>query len=65
MRFVAIKNLRDGVTLIGRESCDVYKSLDSILTRPCDYSSAVGVSREDHRTTGAFECTIQRGNIVT
>jgi uncharacterized C2H2 Zn-finger protein len=41
MGFVAIKHLRDGLTFIGCERCDINERLDLVFTRRSNYSPSV------------------------
>src|SRR5262245_14663980 len=64
MGLVAVKHLRDGLTFIGRESCDINKRFDSLLAYHSNHSPSVSVADQDNRASRSFECTSQCGSVV-
>ena len=63
-RLVPIKNVCDCLTLIRCKRRDIDQRLDPIFVHRGDHSARVGMSHQDYRAAGAFQCSSQSNRVV-
>jgi hypothetical protein len=64
MGFVTIKHLRDGLTFIGCERCDVNERFDALLSYRSNHSASVSMADKDDGAGCSFEPASQRVSVV-
>jgi hypothetical protein len=64
MRLVAIEDLGNGLSLIGRQRRNVDQRFDAFFVRGSDHRSRLGVSCKDDGTLGAVDGAAQRSGII-
>src|SRR6478609_8814251 len=65
MRFVAVEDLGDSLTLLGGKRRHIDQCFYALLIHCCNHCTGVGVSRYNHGTFCPGDRPVQRGDIVT
>jgi hypothetical protein len=64
MRFVTIKNVRNGLTLVWRKRGDIDKRFYALFVNSCNHCTRIGVSGYNDRTSRPGNRPVQGNDIV-
>ena len=64
MRLGAIKDIRNRLTLSGRQRRDVHQRLYPVILWAGDHGARIGVSRQQHRPTGSLNHALESGYVL-
>ena len=65
MRFIAVEDLGDDLTFVGRKRRDVDERFYALLIGSCNHCPGIGVSRYNYRTFCPGDRPVQRDDVVT
>src|SRR5882724_11770293 len=63
MRFVAIKDIGNGLTVIGSKRSNIDQRFYALLIRSCNHCTGIGVSRDNHGTFCPSNSSVQRHDV--